>query len=116
MRRVCALARSHLGALAAACQEAHLTPAWSCTARALQSDASVARRGSSPIIRPLDVSTPGSIEELIPALEQRPAGPDSVRTGLIGVKVGMLSEWDEYGVLTPLSVLWFDDAQVRWCR
>lgn len=115
MWRACALARRQLGALAAACQEAPCTAYRSEAARALQGSAAEARRGTSPIIRPLDVSAPASIEELIPALEeQRTAGPDSVRTGLVGVKVGMVSEWDEYGVLTPLSVLWFDDAQVRW--
>lgn len=31
---------------------------------------------------------------------------------MIGVKVGMVSEWDEYGVLTPFTVLWFDENQV----
>jgi hypothetical protein len=49
---------------------------------------------------------------MVPPLEQRPPTPDSVRTGLIAIKVGMGSEWDEFGVLTPLTALWFDENQV----
>jgi hypothetical protein len=69
-------------------------------------------KGVSPLIRPLDVTMPTKISELIPPLEQRQPTFDSLRTGLIAIKVGMVSEWDEYGVLTPLTVLWFDDNQV----
>ena len=72
-----------------------------------------ASRPQSPLLRPLDINITVSRSDLIPSLESRQPGPDSLRTGLIAVKVGMLSEWDEYGVLTPLTVLWFDDNQVR---
>jgi hypothetical protein len=67
---------------------------------------------SSPVIRELDVQLPSSVKELIPPLEVRKPEADSLRTGLIGVKVGMVSEWDEYGKLTPFTVLWFDENQV----
>ena len=66
----------------------------------------------SPIVRPLVQDFPHSKYELIPPLEQRKPGPDSKRTGLIAIKVGMVSEWDEHGVLTPLTALWFDENQV----
>lgn len=55
---------------------------------------------------------PSSVNDLIPPLEQRPPQMNSLRTGMIGIKVGMVSEWDEYGVLTPFTVLWFDENQV----
>jgi hypothetical protein len=71
-------------------------------------------KGTSPLLRPLDVTMPTKISDLIPPLEQRVPGLDSLRTGLIAIKVGMVSEWDEHGVLTPLSVLWFDDNQVKF--
>jgi hypothetical protein len=67
---------------------------------------------TSPILRPLEISLPQSASDLIPPLESRQPTRDSVRTGLIAVKVGMVSEWDEYGVLTPFTVLWFDENQV----
>lgn len=47
-------------------------------------------------------------------MESRVPQLNSLRTGLVGIKVGMVSEWDEYGVLTPFTVLWFDENQV--CR
>ena len=84
------------------CTQPHSTP----------KHAPSASKPTSPVLRPLEVTVPASIEALIPPLEQRQAGQDSWRTGLMAVKVGMLSEWDEYGVLTPLTVLWFDDNQV----
>ncbi|KAK3272697.1 54S ribosomal protein L3 [Cymbomonas tetramitiformis] len=38
--------------------------------------------------------------------------PESKRTGLVAVKVGMTSTWDEHGVVMPLTVLWVDDCEV----
>jgi hypothetical protein len=69
---------------------------------------------ASPLLRPLDVRLPQSVDELVPPLEPRQPGPGSLRTGLIATKVGVVSEWDEHGVLTPLTVLWFDHNQVCW--
>lgn len=67
----------------------------------------------SPLLRQLDVDMPNSVNDLIPPLEPRAPQMNSLRTGLVGIKVGMVSEWDEYGVLTPFTVLWFDENQVR---
>nr|8A22_Ab Chain Ab, uL3m [Polytomella magna]8APN_Ab Chain Ab, uL3m [Polytomella magna]8APO_Ab Chain Ab, uL3m [Polytomella magna] len=47
-----------------------------------------------------------------PALEPLPLTPDSVRVGCITVKAGMTHEWDEHGVMIPLTVLWIDECQV----
>lgn len=47
------------------------------------------------------------------ALESRELAPDTVRSGLIAVKVGMTQEWDHWGARVPLTVLWIDDCQVR---
>ena len=67
----------------------------------------------SPILRNMRSNLPDSLSDLIPPLEPRPARPDSIRTGMLAVKAGMVSEWDEHGVLTPYTVLWFDDNQVK---
>lgn len=64
------------------------------------------------MLRQLDIDIPSSVSELIPPMEARVPQRNSLRTGLIGIKVGMVSEWDEYGVLTPFTVLWFDENQV----
>eukprot|EP00892_Ulva_mutabilis_P010249 jgi/Ulvmu1/7597/UM038_0020.1 len=71
-----------------------------------------AGKKSSPLLRQLDVDMPASVNDLIPPLEPRVPQMNSLRTGLVGIKVGMVSEWDEYGVLTPFTVLWFDENQV----
>lgn len=76
--------------------------------------ASDAGKASSPLLRQLDVDIPPSVNNLIPPMESRVPQLNSLRTGLVGIKVGMVSEWDEYGVLTPFTVLWFDENQV--CR
>lgn len=67
---------------------------------------------ASPVLRDLDVNMPKSLKELIPPLETRTPDAHSLRTGLVAVKVGMVSEWDEYGKLTPYTVLWVDENQV----
>jgi hypothetical protein len=67
---------------------------------------------ASPLLRPLDVKLPKSVDDLIPPVEARKAAPGSLRTGLIAIKVGVVSEWDEHGALTPFTVLWFDHNQV----
>lgn len=36
----------------------------------------------------------------------------SIRTGLLGVKLGMISDWDKWGVRFPLTVLQVQDCQV----
>lgn len=48
------------------------------------------------------------------AIDRKPASKNgrTRRTGLIGVKVGMTQEWDHWGALIPLSVLWIDECQV----
>lgn len=66
---------------------------------------------TSPLLRELDVHMPKSVKELVPPLEPRTPDAHSLRTGLLAVKVGMVSEWDEYGKLTPYTVLWFDENQ-----
>ncbi|KAJ3177006.1 54S ribosomal protein L3 [Geranomyces variabilis] len=43
--------------------------------------------------------------------------PDSKRTGIVGIKKGMTAVWDEWGVLTPVTVLQIVDCEVirtRW--
>ncbi|KAJ3120707.1 54S ribosomal protein L9, mitochondrial [Nowakowskiella sp. JEL0407] len=43
--------------------------------------------------------------------------PKSIRTGLLAIKRGMTSTWDEWGTLTPVTVLEVVDCQVlqtRW--
>jgi len=66
----------------------------------------------SPVLRNMRMHVPGSLADLVPPLEPRAPTPDSLRTGMIAVKVGMVSEWDEHGVLTPYTVLWFDENEV----
>lgn len=34
------------------------------------------------------------------------------RTGLLAIKAGMTQEWDEWGKLIPLTVLWIDECEV----
>ena len=74
---------------------------------------------ASLVLRDLDVNMPKSVKDLIPPLEPRKPDVHSQRTGLVAVKVGMVSEWDEYGKLTPYTVLWVDENQVSlsksWC-
>lgn len=91
-----------------AAQDCHFLP----TIRRCCHAVSDAGKTSSPLLRQLDVDMPSSVNDLIPPLEQRPPQMNSLRTGMIGIKVGMVSEWDEYGVLTPFTVLWFDENQV----
>jgi len=44
-----------------------------------------------------------------PGLVKKPMMPFSRRVGALVVKVGMTQDWDEYGRLTPLTVLWLDE-------
>lgn len=71
------------------------------------------RSRMSPVLRNLRISGLPDVQAAIPEPVMRDPTPDSLRTALIAVKVGMVSEWDEHGVLTPMTVLWFDDNQVR---
>ena len=49
--------------------------------------------------------------EAVP-LESRELSPETLRSGVIAVKVGMTQEWDHWGARIPLTVLWIDDCQV----
>lgn len=40
------------------------------------------------------------------------AGPDTKRTGVVAVKMGMTQEWDNWGRRLPLTVLWLDGCKV----
>lgn len=89
---------------------------WQCARHAADTAASAASTlevSASPLLRELDVNMPSSVKQLIPPLEKRKPDAHSLRTGLVGVKVGMVSEWDEYGKLTPYTILWFDENHVR---
>lgn len=47
-----------------------------------------------------------------PPLERREMQPSSKRTGVIAIKAGMTQDWDCYGAMVPLTVLWLDSCQV----
>ncbi|RKP22437.1 translation protein [Syncephalis pseudoplumigaleata] len=42
--------------------------------------------------------------------------PESKRTGVIGIKIGMTGLWDEWGVRHPVTVLKMEDVQVVQAR
>ncbi|KAI9594933.1 translation protein [Syncephalis fuscata] len=42
--------------------------------------------------------------------------PESRRTGIIGIKIGMTAIWDEWGVRHPVTVLKIEDVQVIQAR
>jgi hypothetical protein len=74
--------------------------------------ASIVADNATPVLRELDLDVPKSVKELVPPFESRKPDVHSLRTGMVAVKVGMVSEWDEYGKLTPYTILWFDENQV----
>lgn len=51
-------------------------------------------------------------EREVPPLENREFTADSLRTGVLAVKVGMTQDWDSYGAVLPLTMLWIDDCTV----
>lgn len=90
--------------------------------RALQSICSVAT--SAPVdvactsVRPVSswitfASRSYSEAAALPAEdESRTMGPETRRTGVVAVKVGMTQEWDNWGRRLPLTVLWVDGCKV----
>eukprot|EP00775_Hariotina_reticulata_P010645 gene10645-10803_t len=48
----------------------------------------------------------------VPPLQPRPLSFQSRRAGAIAIKVGMMQDWDEFGVRVPLTVLWIDECMV----
>lgn len=100
----------HLGCVVGDSSRGGLLLGWQWARHAAASSAT--GDSASPVLRELDVNVPKSVKELIPPLESRKPDAHSLRTGLLAVKVGMVSEWDEYGRLTPYTVLWFDENQV----
>lgn len=61
-------------------------------------------------------------ERLVPPLEEREFTAESLRTGVLAVKVGMTQDWDSHGAVLPLTMLWIDDCVVSagstghsWC-
>ncbi|GMH42446.1 hypothetical protein BSKO_10365 [Bryopsis sp. KO-2023] len=51
-------------------------------------------------------------ERFVPPFEAREFTPASRRTGAIAIKVGMTQDWDSYGAMLPLTVLWLDCCEV----
>eukprot|EP00884_Botryococcus_braunii_P007524 jgi/Botrbrau1/16773/Bobra.150_2s0008.1 len=53
-----------------------------------------------------------SISNFASTVGSKPFLPESRRTGVIGVKVGMTQDWDQFGVRMPLTVIWIDECEV----